>query len=85
MKGPAMQITLTSEQQTWIEAEVAAGRFPSVEAAVRAAVDNLMPGDVADLDWVKPLLDEARAESGSVPFDDVRRRLAERVQMLDRG
>ena len=79
-----MQITLTHEQQRWIEAEVAAGRFPSVEAAVRVAVDNLMPGDLDDLTWCRPLLDEARREKESIPFEDVRRALAERIQKLDR-
>lgn len=82
-----MQITLTHEQQTWIEEEVAAGHFPSVEAAVRAAVDNFMPVDVEDLSWVKPYLDEARAsaERGEVvPMSEVRADLAAFVRRLER-
>jgi antitoxin ParD1/3/4 len=58
-----MTITLTPEQQKWLEAEVAAGRIPSVEEAVRLAVDHLlMPVDTDDLSWAKPYLDEARAQ-----------------------
>jgi Arc/MetJ-type ribon-helix-helix transcriptional regulator len=57
-----MTITLTSEQQKWLEAEVAAGRFASVEDAVRLAVAELMtPIDTSDLSWAKPYIDEAYA------------------------
>lgn len=57
-----MTITLTPKQQAWIEAEVAAGRFASVEEAVQMAVAELMmPMDTADLSWAKPYLDAARA------------------------
>ncbi len=53
-----MTITLTPK------AAVAAGRFASVEEAVRFAVDRLALEDAeyGDLSWVKPYLDEARAE-----------------------
>jgi antitoxin ParD1/3/4 len=37
-----MTITLTPEQLKWLEAEVAAGRFSSIEDAVRVAVADLM-------------------------------------------
>ena len=37
-----MTITLTPEQQEWLEAEVAAGHFSSVEEAVQFAVAELM-------------------------------------------
>jgi Arc/MetJ-type ribon-helix-helix transcriptional regulator len=56
-----MEITLTPAQQKWLEAEVAAGRYASVEEAVRAAVDAVMPLELRDLSWAKPYLDEARA------------------------
>jgi Arc/MetJ-type ribon-helix-helix transcriptional regulator len=56
-----MKITLTPVQQKWLKAEVAAGRYASVEEAARAAVDALMPPDLRDLSWAKPYLDEARA------------------------
>jgi hypothetical protein len=45
-----MTITLAPEQQTWLEAEVAAGHYVSVEEAVRLAVAELMiPIDTTDL------------------------------------
>lgn len=57
-----MTITLTPEQQKRLEAEVAAGRFGSVEEAVRIAVAYFLePIDTTDLSWAKPHLDEARA------------------------
>jgi Arc/MetJ-type ribon-helix-helix transcriptional regulator len=57
-----MTITLTLEQQRWLEAEVAAGRFVSVEEAVRLAVAELMlPVGTTDLSWAKPYIDEAYA------------------------
>ena len=57
-----MTITLTPEQQKWLETQVAAGRFVSIEEAVRLAVAELMlPVDTSDLSWAKPYLDEARA------------------------
>ena len=40
-----MIITLPPEQQTWLEAEIAAGRFTSIDAAVAAAVAGLMSLD----------------------------------------
>jgi Arc/MetJ-type ribon-helix-helix transcriptional regulator len=56
-----MTITLTPAQQKRLEGEVAAGRYASVEEAVGAAVDALMPLALRDLSWAKPYLDEARA------------------------
>ena len=58
-----MTVTLTPEQMRWIEAAVAAGQFPSVEDAVRAAVDELMiASEFSDLAWAKPFVDEARRD-----------------------
>jgi Arc/MetJ-type ribon-helix-helix transcriptional regulator len=82
-----MTITLTPEQQRWLEQEVAAGRFPSVEAAVRIAVELLMPGHLTDLSWTRPYLDEARAAEArgeSIAMDEARRRLAKRIESLRR-
>ena len=70
-----MTITLTPEQQKWLETQVAAGRFVSIEEAVRLAVAELMlPVDTSDLSWAKPYLDEARASLArgeGVPADAV--------------
>ena len=58
-----MGITLTREQVAWLDARVAAGEFASVEEAVRHLLDDLMDEaiDDDDLDWARPLLEEARA------------------------
>jgi len=63
-----MTVTLTPDQQKRLEAAVAAGQFSSVEEAVRCAVERMMlaqeaeDAEYGDLSWVKPYLDEARAE-----------------------
>lgn len=81
-----MTITLTSEQQRSLEAEVAAGRFESVEEAVRLAVENLLPADTRDLGWAKPLLDEARASLGrgeGMTLDEFNAHVENRLKDLD--
>ena len=46
----------------WLVAEVAAGRFATLDAALSAAVSALRAADVLrDLAWTKPLIDESRA------------------------
>jgi hypothetical protein len=47
-------ITLTPEQQRWLEAEVAAGRLPSIEHAVRMAVADFKITNTGALRWPKP-------------------------------
>ena len=79
-------MTLSAAQQRWLEAEVAAGRYASIEAAVQFAIENLLPGNLDELDWAAPYLDEARAgaASGEVrPIDEVRRQLAKRINDLE--
>lgn len=60
-----MTISLTPEQQAWLNAHVARGDFASVEDAARQLIDEriaeraLEEGD--DLAWAKPYVDEALA------------------------
>jgi antitoxin ParD1/3/4 len=56
-----MNITLPPEQQKWLEAEVAARRFQSIEDALAAAVAALMSVRDDDLAWTKPYVEQARA------------------------
>ena len=61
-----MTIALTSEQLLWLEEQVAAGRFASLDDGVQRAMVGLMtgvdgPDETDDDDWVGPLLDDARA------------------------
>ena len=55
-----MTITLRPTQQKWLEEQVEAGRFPSVDDAVAIAVAELMEATDDDLAWAKPYVDEAR-------------------------
>jgi antitoxin ParD1/3/4 len=79
-----MTIQLSPEQQRWLEAQVAAGHFTSLEQAVAVAVADLMATVEDDLAWAKPLVDGAAAELArgeGVPGDDA---LARIRKSLDR-
>jgi Arc/MetJ-type ribon-helix-helix transcriptional regulator len=80
-----MNIKLSSEQQKWLEDQVAAGRFGSVDAALTLAVADLMAADIDDLDWAKPHVEQARASvargdviSGEVWFERIDSKLGHR-------
>ena len=61
-----MTITLTPEQQAWIDAHVARGAYASTEDAARSLIDaailDLTLVEADDLAWAKPLVDEALAQ-----------------------
>ena len=57
-----MTIQLTAEQSHWIEAQVKAGRFSSVEEAVAAAVARLQTEESLDESWAETLVAEALAQ-----------------------
>jgi antitoxin ParD1/3/4 len=79
-----MTIQLSPEQQQWLEAQVAAGHFSSLEQAVAVAVADLMATVEDDLAWAKPLVDEAAAQLARgerVPADEA---LARIRKSLDR-
>jgi antitoxin ParD1/3/4 len=59
-------LTLTPEQEAWLQAQVAAGDFATVEEAARRLLDDRIAQIASrdeddDLEWARPLLDEARA------------------------
>ena len=56
-----MNIELPPEQQEWLEAQVAAGSFNSMDEALAVAVADLMAIHRDDLDWAKPYVEQARA------------------------
>jgi len=73
-----MTVQLSPEQQQWLEAQVAAGNFSSLEEAVAVAIADLMATAEDDLDWAKPLVDEAIAsvERGEgIPADEAWERI----------
>jgi Arc/MetJ-type ribon-helix-helix transcriptional regulator len=82
-----MTITLPREQQEWLEAQVKAGHYDSVDQAVASIVGERMWLGIDDLSWAKPLVDEALAslERGEgLTLDEHRKRMEERFGKLDR-
>lgn len=85
-----MDIALTSEQEKWIGAHVAAGDFPLVEAAARQLIDDRIAtldveGD--DLAWARPFVDEARAAVARGEFitlEEHRARNSQRLAALNK-
>jgi antitoxin ParD1/3/4 len=68
-----MQIHLTKDDEDWLRAQVAAGRFSSLDEALALAIDSLRAED-AELAWAKPLIDEGLAEldrGESIPAEEV--------------
>jgi antitoxin ParD1/3/4 len=57
----SMNISLPLDQQKWLEAEVAAGHFSSIDEALAIAVADLKALMEDDLAWAKPYVDQARA------------------------
>jgi antitoxin ParD1/3/4 len=57
-----MNISLPKEQLEWLQAEVAAGHFSSIDEALSVAVADLKALSEDDLAWAKPYVDEAREQ-----------------------
>ena len=82
-----MTITLPREQQEWLEAQVRAGAYDSVDQAVASIVAERMYLDVDDMSWARALVDEGRAElerGEGISLEEHLKRVAQRVQDLDR-
>jgi hypothetical protein len=83
-----MTITLTPTDHAWLARQVAAGRFPSLDAALSAAIAELKARESApDLSWAKPLVDESRAavsRGESVPLDEALKHWDDTVSGLRR-
>jgi antitoxin ParD1/3/4 len=56
-----MNIALPTRQKQWLETEVAAGRFASIDEALAVAISGLMDLENDDLAWARPQVDQARA------------------------
>ena len=69
-----MKVELTPDAAQWVEAEVAAGTFPTAEDAVRHAVSELR------VNALRATLDAAVAEGGSHTTADVRRYVREQLE-----
>ena len=82
-----MTINLPREQQEWLEAQVKAGAYDSVDEAVASIVAERMHLDIDDLTWAKPLVDEALASvdrGEGMTLEEYRARMAERFGKLQR-
>jgi antitoxin ParD1/3/4 len=56
-----MNIALKPDHLKWLQEQVAAGNFSSVDDALALAVSEFMEIEDDDLTWAQPLVDEARA------------------------
>ena len=54
-----MNIPLRPDHEDWLKAQVASGRFESLEEAIASAVAGLRAQEADDDSWVKPLVEEA--------------------------
>jgi Arc/MetJ-type ribon-helix-helix transcriptional regulator len=85
-----MTITLPPDQIAWLEAAVAEGRFPSVDAAVAEAVGSLISEASADdieiADWMLPMIEEGVrdiAEGRVVPLEEFCTRMERRARRAE--
>jgi Arc/MetJ-type ribon-helix-helix transcriptional regulator len=77
-----MQIQLRKEDEEWLLAQVAAGRFSSLDQAVAAAVDGLRADD-EEMTWAEPLVAEGLAEldqGQAIPAEDVFAQIESRLR-----
>ena len=81
-----MPITLTPEQEAWLQAHVASGDFASVEDAARQLIDERIAERAAeqtdDLAWAKPYVDEARAAVARGEFVSLEQHRAHNAALL---
>ena len=80
-----MTIHLSSEHQQWLVDQVAAGLFPSIDAAVACAIDNMIDTAGDDLEWAQPLIakgDVSLAGGRGIPSADVIERLDRKLDGL---
>jgi antitoxin ParD1/3/4 len=82
-----MTVNLPREQQEWLEAQVRAGFYDSVDEAVASIVAERMHLDIDDLTWAKPLVDDALASldrGEGMTLDEYRARMEARFGKLKR-
>ena len=77
-----MPITLTPEQEAWLQAHVASGDFASIEDAARQLIDERAAEQTDDLAWAKPYVDEARAAVARGEFVSLEQHRAHNAALL---
>ena len=68
-----MKVELTPDAELWVQAEVAAGTFPTAEDAVRHAIRQ------AKLNSLREMLEASEAEGGGHTSEEVRRFVHDRL------
>jgi hypothetical protein len=71
---PAMNITLTPEQEAWLRAEIAEGHFATPEDAIAHAINEARRASLCDT------LNGSIARGGVNSAEDVRRAIADRLK-----
>jgi Arc/MetJ-type ribon-helix-helix transcriptional regulator len=82
-----MTITLPREQQEWLEAQVKAGYYDTVEDAVASIVAEQMQLDIDDMSWARELVEDGRKSlerDGGLSLEEHRKRIARKLHELDR-
>jgi Arc/MetJ-type ribon-helix-helix transcriptional regulator len=82
-----MDISLSREHKDWLTREVAAGRFPSIDAAIASAVEAMRSIAEADLEWARPYIEEADASLArgeGIPGHEFLAELDRRLETLRR-
>ena len=82
-----MNITLPREQQEWLEAQVRAGHYTSVDEALASILAQHIDLDVDDLEWARDLVDEGRAafdRGEELTLEEHRARIAAKLESLRR-
>ena len=69
-----MKVQLTPDAAQWVEAEIAAGTFPTAEDAVRYAISELR------VNVLRATLDAAIAEGGNHTTAEVRAHVREHLE-----
>ena len=80
-----MNIKLPSDQQKWLEDQVAAGHFGSLDEALAVAVADLMAVHADNLDWAKPYVEQARASiarGDAISGEEYMNRLDDKLRRL---
>jgi Arc/MetJ-type ribon-helix-helix transcriptional regulator len=72
-----VKVELTPDAAQWVEAELAAGRFPTPEDAVRYAIQRTRQAQLREM------LDASEAGGGSHSTEDVRRHVRDHLDRLN--
>ncbi len=83
-----MKIAISHEQQKWLEEQVAAGTFASVEEGVAIAIADFKAMAEDDLAWAAPYVEQARrsvAAGQVIPGEEFAQELDRKIASLRAG